>query len=277
MRIFLALAFLCSLLSASNILTYNIYENSNKIILRLSFDAPYDGQIVKKNENGAISLILTDLNYDKEVEKNINSQIVQNITIEPLKGATAITIKSDKEIGVSASKNADGFALRFAVEAMTPPLSVVPTTSTKKPETISSSLVDSRYFMVMGVMILLLIFLYWLKYKLQNRSINIKPKNGKKSWLFKQNPDDIRVISQKMLDQQNKIVLIEYKDKQYLILSGANNILLDRFGAQISIEDNDEFKAIFEQNRQKLDNYLKLNQPSQLDIYKQKASGDFEA
>ncbi|MEH1011182.1 hypothetical protein QM027_11340 [Campylobacter concisus] len=43
---------------ASNLLTYNIYERTDRIDIMLSFDAPYEGNIFQKREKDTTSLIL---------------------------------------------------------------------------------------------------------------------------------------------------------------------------------------------------------------------------
>lgn len=274
-----AFLFLCfsAFLYASNLLTYNVYERNDRIDLMLSFDAPYEGQIFQQKGNNIITITLNDLIYDSLVEKSINSPIVQDLVIDSTDTSTVITFKSKNSMAVYASKTKDGFGLRIRVKPMAPPISVAkPPVSTT--QTISTSIIDSRYLAVIGVMFLLLIVLYWVKWKIKKIRLTPQSKQSKKSksWLFKNDPGDVQIISQKMLDNQNKIALISYKNRQYLILTGSSNIMLDKFGDDgVSIQDDNEFQAIFEQNKQKLDNYLKLQQASQLKSYKEKASQDF--
>lgn len=269
--------FLCfsTFLYASNLLTYNVYERNDRIDLMLSFDAPYEGQIFQQKGKNIISITLNDLIYDSLVEKSINSPILQDLIIDASENSTIVTFKSKNSMAVYASKTKDGFGLRIRVKPMAPPISVAKPPS-KSEDVLSSTIIDARYLSVIGVMILLLVVLYWIKWKI--KKIRISPKKTKKtkSWLFKNDPGDIQIISQKMLDNQNKIALVTYKNRQYLILTGSTNIMLDKFGEDgISIQDDNEFQAIFEQNRQKLDNYLKLQQANQLKSYKEKASQDF--
>lgn len=274
-----AFLFLCfsAFLYSSNLLTYNVYERNDRIDLMLSFDAPYEGQIFQQKGKNIISITLNDLIYDSLVEKSINSPIVQDLVIDSTETSTLITFKSKNSMAVYASKTKDGFGLRIRVKPMAPPISVAkpPISNT---ESLSSTIVDARYLTVIGVMFLLLVVLYWIKWKIKKIRLAQPNKTGKKtkSWLFKNDPGDIQIISQKMLDNQNKIALITYKNRQYLILTGSSNIILDKFGEDgVSIQDENEFQSIFEQNRQKLDNYLKLQQANQLKSYKEKASQDF--
>ena len=67
-------------ISGSNLSTYNIYERSDRIDIMLSFDAPYNGNIFQKRENGMILLVFDGLSFDQVVDKNINSKIFNFFT-----------------------------------------------------------------------------------------------------------------------------------------------------------------------------------------------------
>ncbi|HIO90673.1 MAG TPA: hypothetical protein EYG69_02765 [Campylobacterales bacterium] len=47
--------------------------------------------------------------------------------------------------------------------------------------------------------------------------------------LLNQNKNDLVVKSQKMIDTKNRVALLGYKDKEYLVILGDNNLLLDSF------------------------------------------------
>lgn len=282
MRYIALLLFTCISLFSSSLLTYNVYEREDRVDIMLSFDAPYDGQIFQKKGSNIISLTLLDLTYEELIEKSINSNIIQEFGIEPIEHGVLVTLKSTNPIAVYASKTIDGFGLRIRSKLMAPIIepssSKVATNEriTSTPTNTELSLVDERYISVIGVMFLLLLFLFWLKRKVQNQNNKSKPTHKKSSWLFKgsNHSDDFQIISQKALDTQNKLVLISFQGNQYLAITGTTNLLLDKFG-QKGIKNSDDFQAIFEQNRQKLDNYLKLQQNNQLNSYKEKASQEY--
>lgn len=282
MKHILFLLLLVASLYSSSLLTHNIYEREDRVDVMLSFDAPYEGQILQKKGTNVISLTLLDVAYDELIEKSINSSIIQELSIEPTEHGVLVSLGSKNPIAVYASKTIDGFGLRIRSKLMAPvieeasvaPLSTQQATTSKSQEELS--LVDERYIAVIGVMIVLLLFLFWLKRKVQ-QGLKIKPRQNRSSWLFKnetQSSGDFKIISQKSLDAQNKVVLISFQGNQYLAITGSTNLLLDKFGTH-GVKSDDEFQAIFEQNRQKLDNYLKLQQNSQLNSYKQKASQEY--
>ena len=277
---------LLNLYASSNLLTYNIYERSDRVDIMLSFDSPYEGQIFQKRGENITVLTLNDLSYDKLIEKNINSKILQALSIEPEKDSLKVTLKSEQNIAVIASKTVDGFGLRIRSKPIQLPSTTtqaVPTSNNQKVEPLSNvlgsqtpDLVDTRYLSVVGVLFVFLLFMLWLKSRLKKGS-NALVQN-KNSWLFNQTSKntsnfDVKILHKKAIDQNNSVALIEFEDKKYLVMTGSSNLLLERFGSS-DIKDSSDFEKAFEENRKKLDDYLRL-QDSGIDSYKSKASGDF--
>ena len=115
MRIFAALLLFFVALWGSNLSTYNIYERSDRVDIMLSFDAPYSGAILQERKDGVITLLFKDLQNDQNIEKSVNSSILQELLFEPRGQNLALVIKSDAQVAVSASKTTDGFGLRIRV------------------------------------------------------------------------------------------------------------------------------------------------------------------
>ena len=115
MRIFAALLLFFVALWGSNLSTYNIYERSDRVDIMLSFDAPYSGAILQERKDGVITLLFKDLQNDQNIEKSVNSSILQELLFEPRGQNLALVIKSDTQVAVSASKTTDGFGLRIRV------------------------------------------------------------------------------------------------------------------------------------------------------------------
>ena len=100
---------------ASNLLTYNVYERTDRVDIMLSFDAPYEGNIFQKREKDTTSLILNSLSYDQSASKDINSKIIQGLDIEPKQNSLVLNLRSNDAIIVNASKTTDSFGLRIRV------------------------------------------------------------------------------------------------------------------------------------------------------------------
>lgn len=285
MRLLFVLISAVTWLSASNLLTYNVYERSDRVDVMLSFDAPHEGGISQKSDATSITLTINDLGYDKMIEKSINSSIIQELTIIPEKNNTLkVVLKSDKKVSVVASKTVDGFGLRIRSSIMqTPTQSSAESTQSSALQTTSSSsatdFIDTRYIIVIVILLFLVVLMFWIKKRLGIQTI--KPaagasNGGGKSWLF--NPktgsqQEVNVLHKKQIDNQNSVVLFEYGTIKYLVMTGNSNVLLEKFQNGEVKNDND-FEKVFEENRRRLDDYLKL-QDNKLSTYKNKASADY--
>ena len=65
------------------------------------------------------------------------------------------------------------------------------------------------------------------------------------------------MLHQKQIDNSNSIVLLEFQDKKYLVMTGSSNLLLEKF-SKGDIKDDSDFQKAFEDNRKKLDEYLQI-------------------
>ena len=312
MRIFAALLLFFAALWGSNLSTYNIYERSDRVDIMLSFDAPYSGAILQERKDGAITLLFQDLQNDQNIEKSVNSSILQELLFEPRGQNLALVIKSDAQVAVSASKTTDGFGLRIrvtpenaansaAATALSPQETrenITEATNLSGDQNASnltssaqgaglnlgvqsgdvnfmtqgmSDMIDYRYYSVLGVLALLLVVLLFVKAKLKNKQKTIKTKR-ENGWFQKVKSDDgVEIIYEKPLDDTNKVVLFQHLDRRYLVLTGASNVLLDKFGEEKMTSEQDS-QSFFEENQKKLNAYIENRQT--LDAYKDKASID---
>ncbi|WP_353663024.1 hypothetical protein [Hydrogenimonas sp. SS33] len=300
MRILLLFSIFISSLFAATLLNENVYERDNRIDLMLSFDSPFRGNIKKiaGSNGGAIDILLTDTVLRKPFYKSFRKSFVD---------AVAITRSGEKEalvkiksahgpIAVRASKTIDGFGLRLrivpaspAAKQETPPVPKVlqsmqhttkqPPSAIQKPAekrlpTLkeSDTLPGWRYWTVMGILLLFLLLL-WLA---RRKGMGNVAKGG--GWLMPKGraaaiPEEAVVRFQKPLDSANRIVLIEFGGKQYLMVVGNTNLLLDTFGRG-SIQEEDDFMRTFEANKKQLDHFLKENHPDAFESFKANATKD---
>lgn len=279
MRIFTLLVLLFSSLFSANLLTYNVYERSDRIDVMLSFDSPHEGSISQKNDPASITLTISDLHYDKMVEKSINSPIIQDLVIIPDGNSLKVSLKSDKKISVVASKTVDGFGLRIrgsimqASSAPTPIATPATVDNTTTPN--AMDFIDTRYIIVICVLLVLVFIMLWIRKRLQTMPRK-NSSSGGKSWLFNPKtglPQEVNLLHKKPLDTNNSVVLFEYGNIKYLVMTGNTNVLLEKF-QNGEVKDNSDFEKVFEDNRRRLDEYLKL-QDTKLNTYKNKASADY--
>ena len=263
-------------LMATTLLTYNTYDRDDRVDIMLSFDTPYDGKLFLKKIDGGFNITLNNINFNKEVTKNINSPIVSQVRITPIKKGINIILKTKNDIHIIASKTTDGFGLRLRAKTT----QSLQKSSTMKNKPVSNSLsslpldktsyTDSRYYMVILVLVLLLVILWIVKKRVT------KPVSSGKSWLFKNdiNENEVKIVYRKQIDPKNSVLVLSYMDKKYLVLTGSSNQLLDKFSSDnTALEDDGEFEQMFARNRQKLDEFLKVGN-DKLSNYRDKASLD---
>lgn len=268
-------------LFAANILTHNIYERNNRVDMMLSFDSPYEGEITKKKENNSVILTLDNALSKNIAEENINSEILHTVKIIPYRNSTYVELTGDTDFDVIASKTVDGFGLRIRAQNSASPALTENRAAVEEKPLISPNVKDIdisyKYTLVILVLLGLILFLYFFKNKF------LGTLNGKESWLFKpvksEKKEHIKITHKKMIDAKNKLSLIEFKDKKYLVIIGTNgHLLLDKFDTMdIAIEDegeeNSDFDNVFQKNKQKLDAFIKENN-KKLNAYKEKVSRD---
>lgn len=278
MRTLLTLFLLSVSLFATTLLNQNIYERENRVDLMLSFDAPFAGSIKKSSEgSGAINIRLTGVQVLKPFSKELQNGLVESVNITG-SGNSAALIKitpAKKAIKVEASKTVDGFGLRLrilpaaaAAQAATTLKSEHKPLNTLKTE---DTLPSWRYWSVLGIMLLLLLVLWIVKRK--------RFGTGGGSWLMPKTqgakiaPEGATIRYQKPLDPQNRLLLLEFNEKQYLMVVGNSNLLLDTFSSE-KIEDPESFTSLFEANKKQLDHFLKENHPDAYEAFKANASKD---
>ncbi len=264
-------------LFATTLLTYNTYDRDDRVDLMLSFDTPYNGKIFLKKEFKNHIITIDNVIFDKTITKNINSKILQEIQIIPNKKNLQIIFKTDKDIGIIASKTTDGFGLRIRATILN--ISKQNNFQTNTKQIHKQSIQDDtyqykngRYYAVLIILLILILFLFYIKRKTTKQL----PSN----WLFKNGKDenDIKILYRKAIDSKNSAVILEYKNIKYLILTGNSNQLLDKFVNDKPIQDSnkdEDFEKIFAQNREKLDEFLKVGN-DKLSNYREKVSQDDE-
>lgn len=247
MKQFVLLCTLLTLLSAkTQIISHNIYQQDDFIDLMLSFDMPYDGKIVKKEESNSTLLMLEQITIDKKIHRDINNSIAQLIEIIPDQTQVFVKVTSKTPFELSASKTIDNTGLRIRLKSQAlQTLDDFRTLQTKKEDDISQSFLK---------VVIVLLFLFALLYALKRWMLS----PGKSSsWLFnmKQSDeiDDIKIVKQKVIDMKHKVVLIAYKEKRYLVLMGENSLLLDTYDA----DEENQFDHHLNENKTKLDSILK--------------------
>ncbi len=275
---------------ASKILSYNIYERSDRADVMITFDTPYSGTIKQSNRKNKIIIKLEGASIESTKLKKVNSAYLHSLTITPLKDKTQITAYTSQNVRFIASKTSDayGLRLRFTHKALANPattkkssfhtnLSALPT---KKDGEMSKS-----YYIVVAILIIGILTLLFIKKRVTN--VENKEKDG--SWLFnntqekvdtketKAAPKSTNVVSirfQKAIDSTNSVVMLDFGEESYLVLMGNSNILLEKF-RDIKPNTQQEFDSILQKRNQQLEDFLEspkeqIKEP--LQAYKERAA-----
>ncbi len=258
---------------ATTLLTYNTYNRTNRVDIMLSFDTPYSGKVFLQKKKDTFIITLNNVSFNRIITKNINSKIVNKIKIIPNKKNINILLKSKEDIAIVASKTTDGFGLRIRAKILTTKANNVKTSvlDSKKFNTDlkmdTKNYGENRYYIVLAILALLVFILLFIKKKASKQTT--------KNWLFKGKSKNINIniLYSKAIDSKNSVVVLEYLDRKYLILTGSSNQLLDKFTTDDTIKEEEDFEQIFAKNREKLDEFLKVGD-DKLSSYRDKVSLD---
>ncbi len=274
-------------LYASKILSYNIYDRTDRADVMITFDTPYEGVIKQSILKSKIIIKLTNAQIESAKIKQISSKFLHSFSITPMSGYTQIVASVPESVGLRASKTSDAYGLRLRFS------NKVATESKKATQSSSNSLsnlptkkdgeMTQSYFIVVGILIIGILILFFIRKK----AIPKKAQTPQNSWLFKDNQqnqqtqetqdstkdDNVSIRFQKKLDTQNSVVMLDFDKQSYLVLMGGNNILLDKFTDNKPVTQED-FETILQSRHKELDEFLSIkNEPKEpLQVYKEKAA-----
>ena len=274
------------LLNASKILSYNIYDRTDRVDIMITFDTPYAGKIKQNVTPSKIIIKLEDASIEASKSKTLNSKFLKAITITPLSKNTRITALVPDSVTFKASKTSDsyGLRLRFAKTA-TFNKNVPEKTIEKSSQNSLSSLptkqdsdLSKNYYIVVAILLIGIVILFVLKNKM-NKPMN---KNKSNSWLFKVANDskneitekEVSIRFQKNIDEQSSVVMLDFVGQSYLVLMGSNNVLLDKF-IDNKPTTQDDFETILQNRHEELNDFLHEGEQEEKDpmqIYKEKAA-----
>ena len=298
-----------SFLQASKILSYNIYDRTDRADVMITFDTPYDGVIKQSISKSKIIIKLSDASIESSKIKNISSKFLHSITITPMAGQTQIVASVPSSVKLIASKTSDAYGLRLRFTNAVAQKSSIKSTKIATQNSLSSlptkknDDMSTSYYIVVTILIIGILILFVLKKKMTT-------KNGQSQqspWLFQENQanndtesniqaahtkttattkpdnnnDNISIRFQKALNERNSVVMLDFGTQSYLVLMGANNILLDKFSDDKPTTQKD-FESILQSRHQELDDFLRVesngsnsekSQPKEaLQAYKERAA-----
>jgi Tfp pilus assembly protein PilN len=288
----LLLIFLLPLaLNASKILSYNIYDRTDRADVMITFDTPYEGVIKQSISQSKIIIKLTDAKIESAKLKKLSSKYLHSLNITPMSGYTQIVASVSDSVTLKASKTSDAYGLRLRFSSKAPK-------QVRKPASDSSNILASlptkkdgemtqSYYIVIAILIVGIVLLLMIK----RRAVPKNKQSGQNSWLFKENQsnqpnnpsqqmptaslkdDNVSIRFQKSIDSTNSVVMLDFGEQSYLVLMGASNILLDKFTDNKPVTQED-FETILQNRHQELDEFLSLKDETKepLQAYKERAA-----
>jgi hypothetical protein len=237
--------------------------------------------------------------------KNVHSKYLRSLTITPLKNKTQIVAFVPSNVKLIASKTADsyGLRLRFIDKTST---TLHQTNNQTNTSTLASSLptkkdgtISQSYYIVIGFLFFSILILLYFKKKMSSKKSKEPFSNA---WPFQPNTslkpvtpqeeektnkqapptsnNEVSIRFQKVIDEKNSVVMIDFGIQSYLVLMGNGNILLDKF-IENKPSTQQEFESILQSRHEELEDFLHgskeentINYETQeaLQTYKEKAS-----
>ncbi|WP_310441551.1 hypothetical protein [Sulfurimonas sp.] len=279
-------------LSASKILSYNIYDRTDRVDVMITFDTPYDGVIKQNVSNSTITIKLQNASIESSKVKQLSSKYIKAISITPMENYTQIVAEIPPSVTLQASKTSDayGLRLRFTTVALSGSNSAetkeiqdesIGALPTKKDDDLSQS-----YYIVLTILILGIAALFYIK----KRVSTPQARQAQSSWLFKENKEtqkevaeqtganinsinNVTIRFQKSLNSENSVVMLDFGEQSYLVLMGKSNVLLDKF-TENRPSTEDDFNSILQNRHKELDSFLNDDNKyrESLRSYKEKAA-----
>ncbi|MBU1658780.1 hypothetical protein KKG72_06980 [bacterium] len=280
----LLLIFLLPLmLHASKILSYNIYDRTDRVDVMITFDTPYDGVIKQNSSQSKIIIKLEDATIESSKLKQLSSKFLYSLSITPMSNYIQIVATTPPSIKLTASKTSDSYGLRLRFTDQTPKslnqtaespqVNTLEALPTKNDDDITQS-----YYIVIAILIIGILILFFIKKKVAPKN---KVNTPSSSWLFKTNAEptkttgknDVSIRFQKTINQASSVVMLDFADQSYLVLMGNHNILLDKF-IDNKPTTQDDFETILQNRHKELDEFLKVDNGSKepFQAYTEKAA-----
>jgi len=282
----LLIALLPLVLNASKILSYNIYDRTDRADIMITFDTPYEGVIKQSISNSIITIKLTDASIEAFKTKKLSSKFLHSISITPMYRHTQIVAIVAPSVELQASKTSDSYGLRLRFHLNT----LVPSTQIKAPSTSNNPLallptkqdsgMTQSYYIVIAILIIGILILIYLKKKMtptdaktNKWTYNPSIKDSRQMQQTPKFDENVSIRFQKNIDNSSSVVMLDFGEQSYLVLMGLNNILLDKF-TDNKPATQDEFESILQNRQEDLDRLLNPRKESKepLQAYKERAA-----
>jgi len=276
--IFLSLPFF---LYAIEIVNYNIYDRTNRVDVMLSFNAPYNDEIVEKKTDNLLVVTLKNVLIKNKGRKHLANKFLTFIDLKNNATDSKIycSIKNDTQLNVSRTIDKYGLRLRFSFNKEKKKNTNI--FNTNQDQSLQTLLNKKNEIGFNQYLIVILFILFgiglMLFFKTKSKQIGM-PNN--KNWLFDKKDDlptyNFNIKFEKPIDKTHRIALLEFNNNFYLVILGTSVTLLDKYDNNLQPKNNDDFQELLKENQKMLDDFMQLKTSQQeqngLESYKEKAS-----
>ena len=233
--------FFAVFLFGSNLINVNFFPQKDKLDVLLSLDDKFNGKVLNVDKN---QFLITNILSNREYEKKFNNFFIKDIQISPSNDGVLIKIDTNAYYSTSVALTPDGYGIRFRIlnknilKDKEMERSVFTTNNTQ------TSLDYFSYIISLAILIILAIIL-WIVRKKLSKNLPVK--------------GSINILFQKPIDAKNRVALIEFNNRKYLVIVGNSNILLDIFDENmVNISTKEDFDTFLKSEiGEKLDNLQK--------------------
>lgn len=271
-------------LYGSKILSYNIYDRTDRVDVMITFDTPYEGTIKQSVGKSKIIIKLEDSKIESSKLKQLSSKFLRSLNITPMAGYTQIVAHVPPSVILKASKTSDAYGLRLRFTSKVAIKDKTTTNSstssilalpTKQDANISQS-----YIIVISVLVIGIGILFYLRQKV------VPKQNSQKAnaWSFKEtqtpatinkeiSDENVSIRFQKSINEDNSVVMLDFGEQSFLVLMGKSNILLDKY-TDNKPGSQEDFETILQSRHEELEQFLKVEDTKKepLQAYKERAA-----
>ena len=270
-------------LFGSKILSYNIYDRTDRVDVMITFDTPYEGVIKQSVGKSKIIIKLEDSKIESSKLKQLSSKFLRSLNITPMQGYTQIVAHVPPSVILKASKTSDAYGLRLRFTSKTTNnTKITSNTSTNSISTLPTKQdtnISQSYYIVIIVLIIGIAILFYLRQKVVPKQNS----NKVNAWSFKDTNQtsttkeienqDVSIRFQKSIDHDNSVVMLDFGEQSFLVLMGRSNILLDKY-TDNKPSSQEDFESILQSRHEELDQFLRVENPTKepLQAYKERAA-----
>ncbi len=226
------------LLFGSDLINVNFFPQNKKLDILLSLDSEFKGKVINIGKN---KFLITDIVSNKKYEKKFNNFFVKDVKIIPQQNKVLIKFDTSEKYKTSVALTPDGYGVRFRIIDTQPSPMKKDNLIITNPQTQLDYL---SYVISLAILIILAIILFLVRKKIVKK---LPIKSG------------INILFQKPIDPKNRVALLEFNNRKYLVIVGNSNILLDVFDDNlVNISTKKDFEDFLNTEiNEKLDNLQK--------------------